>query len=175
MLIFCNHRCFAREGRLISKVKMQNHFVTIFCGIWLALSGYHRQDLRKTSYVIHWMSSPFSAWNTNEYSSLCYWPLELTPCVFVWLLERRKLQTFLSTFSNRLKKWRNFHGPKLLRFRDFWSIPRNFTSTKFFKIGLTRNLMSINFFNIGYMRKFMSRKFKFWPPTNFLSLNHIFR
>ena len=144
---------------------MQSHFVIIFCGIWFALSGYYRQDLKKTSYVIHWMSSSFSASNTNEYSSLCYWPLKFTPCVFVWLSERRKLQIFLLTFSHRPKKGRNFRGQKFLRFRKFWPIPRNFMSMKFFKIGHTRNLMSIRFFKIGYMRKFMSVKFKYWPPA----------
>ena len=59
VLNFYNLICFAREGTLISKVKMQNHFVIIFCGIWFALSGYYWQDLEKTSYMIHWMSSAF--------------------------------------------------------------------------------------------------------------------
>ena len=195
MLIFYNHSCFAGESRLISKVKMQSHFVIIFCGIWFALSGYYRQDLKKTSYMIHWMSLSFSASNTNEHSSLCHWPLKFTPCVFAWLSERRKLQIFLSKFSHRLKKGRNFRGQKFLRFRNFWPISRNFMSTKFFKIGHTRNLMPIRFFKIGYMRKFMSAKFKYWPPSkvfvrkvfakgdipvhtkfsNFLSLDHIFK
>ena len=169
MLIFYNHSCFAGESRLISKVKMQSHFVIIFGGIWFALSGY--------------------------YSSLCHWPLKFIPYVFAWLSERRKLQIFLSTFSHRLKKGRNFRGQKFLRFRNFWPIPRNFMSTKFFKIGHTRNLMPIRFFKIGYMRNFMSAKFKYWPPSkdfvrkvfakgdipvhtkfsNFLSLDHIFK
>ena len=108
MLIFYNHRCFVREGRLISKIKIQNHFVTKFCGIWFALSGCHRQDLKKTLYVIHCMPSPFSASNTNEYSLLCYWPLKRTLCVFVWLPECQKLQIFLLKFLNRLNKEETF-------------------------------------------------------------------
>ena len=109
--------------------------------------------------------------------------------------QKLKCKTILSTFSNRLSKGRNFRGQKRLRFCNFWPIPRNFMSTKFFKIGHTRNLMSIKVFKIGYIRKFMSAKFKYWPPTKdfvrkvfaegnipvhrmfsrFLSLNHIFK
>ena len=163
--IFYNHSCFAREGRLISKVKIQSHFVIIFCAIWFAQSRYYRQDLKETSYVINWLSSSFSASSSNEYSLLWYWPLKLTPCVFVWLPERRNLQIFLPTFSKRLKKGRHFRGQKFLRFRSFWPIPWNFMSTKFLKIGHKRNLMCIQFFKIGYMRKFISAKFKYWPPT----------
>ena len=166
--IFYNHSCFAREGRLISKVKLQSHFVIIFCAIWFAQSRYYRQDLKETSYVINWLSSSFSASNSNEYSLLWYWPLKLTPCVFVWLPERRNLQIFLPTFSKRLKKGRHFRGQKFLRFRSFWPIPRNFMSTKFFKIGHKWNLMCIQFFstslfpqnlNIGRQQKTLSTKF----------------
>ena len=110
MLNFYNLSCFTRESRLFSKVKMQNHFIIIFCGIWFALSGYYWQDLKKTSYVIHWMSLALWASNTNKYSLLCYWLLKLTPWVFVSLPERCKLLIFLATFSNRLKRRRNFCG-----------------------------------------------------------------
>ena len=64
--------CFVREGVLFWTVKTQGYFVIIFCGIWFALAGYYRQDLKKTLHVIHWMSSSFSASSSNEYSSLCY-------------------------------------------------------------------------------------------------------
>ena len=110
VLNFYNLSCFTREGRLISKVKMQNHFLIIFCGIWFALPGYYWQGLKKISYVTYWMASAFSVSNTNEYSSLCYWPLKLIPCIFFSLPERCKLLIFLATFSNRLKRRKNFCG-----------------------------------------------------------------